>query len=144
MGCLGAVLGAVRALNAMGQQLGMLLKVACVAVNGLGLLRGLQVYNSLPADALVPMKFGLLGEVRWCLTGSKWLLIYPSLCLCMGLTPFLPHDWPLKPGTEPESFRAVAEAATDATCLLTGGLMLLITEQMPRLVPWNSYKILYI
>ena len=117
----------------MGQQLGMLLKVACVAVNGLGLLRGLEVYSALPVDAMVPMKFGLFGEVRWCLRGSLWALSYPALCVCMGLTPFLPHDWPTA-GWEPDGFRAAAEAATDATCLLTGGLMLLITEQIPRLV----------
>lgn len=46
----------------MGAQVGCLLKAACVAVNGLALLRGLILYKRLP-DGAIPMKFGIFGEV---------------------------------------------------------------------------------
>lgn len=48
--------------DAMGAQVGCLLKAACVAVNGLAVLRGLILYKRLPDEA-IPMKFGIFGEV---------------------------------------------------------------------------------
>ena len=81
--------GSIAGFGAMGAQLGALLKAACVAVNGLGVLRAVMLYPSLPAEALIPMKFGIFGEVKWCKTGRPWFLLYPGLSLLFGLTPFV-------------------------------------------------------
>ena len=75
--------------GAMGAQLGALLKAACVAVNGLGVLRAVMLYPSLPAEPAIPMKFGILGEVKWSKTGRPWFLLYPGLSLLFGLSPFV-------------------------------------------------------
>ena len=75
--------------GAMGAQLGALLKAACVAVNGLGVLRAVMLYPSLPAEPSIPMKFGIFGEVKWCKTGRPWFLLYPGLSLLFGLTQFV-------------------------------------------------------
>eukprot|EP00435_Cladocopium_sp_Y103_P049498 s569_g14.t4 len=125
--------------GAMGAQLGALLKAACVAVNGLGVLRAVVLYPSLPVEPSIPMKFGIFGEVKWCKTGRPWFLLYPGLSLLFGLTPFVTAfsttagkmpEWVKKP----EIFKEIMDITTDATCLCTGALMLLIIEQMPSMV----------
>ena len=120
----------------MGAQVGCLLKAACVAVNGLAVLRGLILYKRLPDEA-IPMKFGIFGEVKWCAQGRAWFLLYPGLSLVLGLTPLLASNAGKKVPewvTKPEIFKEIMDMTTDATCLYTGGLMLLIIEQMPSIM----------
>ena len=104
----------------MGAQCGVLLKAACVAVNGLGMVRGLMLYQSLPALAKIPMKFGMFGEVKWCREGRPWFLMYPGLCLVMGLAPLAERpgkvpEWV----TKPEIFQEIMETWNDLEILDT-------------------------
>eukprot|EP00913_Durusdinium_trenchii_P000011 g10.t1 len=115
----------------------------------------LYAYSALPVEASIPMKFGVFGEVKWCASGRSWYLIYPGLCLAMGLTPLVgpkgqrhgestgrdPWDWTGVPTpripewvTRPEIFLKIMDFCTDGTCLLTGALMLTIMEQIPKMV----------
>lgn len=96
-----------------------------------------MLYPSLPTEPSIPMKFGIFGEVKWCKTGRPWFLLYPGLSLLFGLTPFVAFsttgkipEWVKKP----EIFKEIMDITTDATCLCTGALMLLIIEQMPSMV----------
>ncbi|CAJ1395731.1 unnamed protein product [Effrenium voratum] len=115
----------------MGAQLARLLPMACVTVNSVAVLRGLSLYGSLPADAMVPMKFGIFGEVKW--SASKpWFFIYPGVCLMLGLMPFYNNSAQVPQWvTHPEIYKAIMDAAADAVGLTTGAFMLLVMEQLP-------------
>jgi len=39
------------------------------------------LYKALPANAAIPMKYGLNGEITWSLEGSTWIFIYPGIIL---------------------------------------------------------------
>ncbi|CAK8999861.1 3-beta-glucosidase) (Laminarinase) (SacteLam55A) [Durusdinium trenchii] len=65
----------------------------------------------------------------------SWYLIYPGLCLAMGLTPLVgPKGQIPEWVTRPEIFLKIMDFCTDGTCLLTGALMLTIMEQIPKMV----------
>eukprot|EP00438_Fugacium_kawagutii_P023469 Skav220965 [mRNA] locus=scaffold1928:297729:302167:+ [translate_table: standard] len=106
-----------------------------------------MLYQRLPGDQQIPMKFGIFGEVKWGAKGRPWFLLYPTLSLLMGLTPLVSGassskvpEWVKKP----EVFTEIMDLTTDATCLYTGALILLIIEEMPRMVqkqtglPWYA------
>mmetsp|Transcript_67953 Transcript_67953/g.159351 ORF Transcript_67953/g.159351 Transcript_67953/m.159351 type:complete len:157 (-) Transcript_67953:104-574(-) len=120
----------------MGAQVGMLLAAGCVATNACGIPFGLHLFSKLPADAAVPMKFGLFGEVLWC-ASKPWFLIYPGLCAFLAATPLLTHQMQAKVPdwvTKPEEYKAIMDTATNAVCLLTGGFLLIAMDQIPRIV----------
>eukprot|EP00428_Durinskia_dybowskii_P024097 CAMPEP_0170238004 /NCGR_PEP_ID=MMETSP0116_2-20130129/18756_1 /TAXON_ID=400756 /ORGANISM="Durinskia baltica, Strain CSIRO CS-38" /LENGTH=159 /DNA_ID=CAMNT_0010488815 /DNA_START=137 /DNA_END=616 /DNA_ORIENTATION=- len=122
----------------MGAQLAGLLRATSAVVGAAGALRGLQHYAALPANAEVPLRFGIFDEVSWSVASKHSFLLYPATCVAVGLGPLLSRSGPssLTPPAwvrDRATFDLIAGVARDATQLLTSALLLAITEQAPAI-----------